>query len=196
MDAHARSSGFDFTAQMRRVCLDMVDRVAALRHIDMSRVDVCFRQTRAAGSFGMFASLTPLRFAGGAQHTFRRGRRWGMPRVVDAEGRELLYILSFYLPRFLDLDFREKLDTIVHELWHIGPSCDGDLRRHNGRCFAHGHSQKAYDEHAASLVDAWLAANPPEELYGFLRLGFRELLDRHGRVFGRKYAVPRLQPAE
>ena len=64
----------------------------------------------------------------------------------------MLYILNFYLPRFLDLPFREKLTTMLHELWHIGPKFDGDVRRLGGRCFAHGSSQKQYDAHVEALL--------------------------------------------
>ena len=185
-------AGFDFTLHMRRLCDDMVARLDQLRHVDMSRVAVSFAQTRRTGSQGMFASLTPLRFAGGQVHTFRRKRRWGIQRLYDPDGREMLYILNFYLPRFLDLPFREKLTTVLHELWHVGPKFDGDVRRLGDRCFAHGASQKQYDTHIEALLDRWLALSPPELFYGFLRLGFRELVARHGRVYGRKVPLPKL----
>ena len=191
-----RHTGFDFTTHVAAVAADMTVRVPRLRHIDMTRVAVSFRQTRVASAHGMYACMTPLRFADGATVSLRRGRNWGLPRVYDGAGREMFYILSFYLPRFLDLKFRDKLETIAHELWHIGPKFDGDLRRHAGRCFAHGHSQKAYDALVVELVDEWLAAGPPAELYDFLRLSFQELAARHGRVFGKKYPLPRLRPLE
>ena len=124
----------------------------------------------------MFASLTPLRFAGGQMHTVRRNRRWGIQRLYDPDGREMLYILNFYLPRFLDLPLPREADHVLHELWHIGPKFDGDLRRLGGRCFAHGSSQKQYDAHIEALLDRWLSLAPPESLYDFLRLNFRDLL--------------------
>jgi len=188
--------GFDFTLHMRRLCEDMVARLEPLGHIDMSRVAVGFAQTRRAGPFGMFASLTPLRFAGGQMHTFRRKRRWGLQRVYDPQGREMLYILNFYLPRFLDLPLREKLGTTLHELWHIGPKFDGDLRRHVGRCFAHGGSQKKYDARIASFLDRWLSLDPPETVYGFLRSSFRELAAQPGRVYGRRVPAPKMVPLD
>jgi hypothetical protein len=186
--------GFDFTLYMRRLCDDMVARLDQLRHVDMSRVAVSFSQTRRTGAQGMFASLTPLRFADGRMHTIRRKRRWGIQRLYDPDGREMLYILNFYLPRFLDLPLREKLTTTLHELWHVGPKFDGDVRRLGGRCFAHGSSQKQYDAHIEALLDRWLALGPAESLYGFLRLTFHELTARHGRVFGRRVPVPKLMP--
>ena len=63
----------------------------------------------------MFASLTPMRFAGGQTHVVRRQRRWAIQRLYGPDGREMLYILTFYLPRYLDLPFREKLTTVLHE---------------------------------------------------------------------------------
>lgn len=189
-------SGFDFTLHIRRLCDDMTARLDQLRHIDMSRVAVSFAQTRRTGSQGMFASLTPLRFADGQLQTYRRKRRWGIQRVYAPDGREMLYILNFYLPRFLDLPFREKLITTLHELWHIGPKFDGDVRRLGGRCFAHGSSQKKYDAHIELLLDRWIALDPPEALYEFLRPSFRELHASHGRVFGRRVPPPKLVPLD
>ena len=190
------ATGFDFTLHMRRLCDDMTARLDQLRHVDMSCVAVSFAQTRRAGGQGMFAALTPLRFAGGRMHTVRRKRRWGIQRLYDPDGREMLYILNFYLPRFLDLPLREKLATTLHELWHVGPKFDGDLRRLGHRCFAHGSSQKQYDAHIEILLDCWLTLHPPESLYDFLQLDFRGLTVRHGRVFGRQVSSPKLVPLD
>jgi len=189
-----RSAGFDFTLHMRRLCDDLVARLDWLRHIDMSQVAVGFTQTRKNTSYGMYASLTPMRFAGGRAHTLRRGQRWGVQGLRGPDGREILYILTFYLPRFLDLGFREKLTTTLHELWHISPRFDGDVRRFAGRCFAHGASQARYDSDVSRLVDRWLALSPPESVFGFLRMDFHELVVRHGRVFGRRIRAPKLVP--
>jgi len=189
-----RLIGLDFTLHMRRLCDDMIARVDLLRHIDMDRVAISFSQTRRASDHGMYASLTPMRFAGGRTHTVRRGRKWAVQRLIDSDGREMLYILTFYLPRFLDLTFREKLATVMHELWHIGPRFDGDVRRFGGRFFAHGSSQAEYDAQVDRLVAQWLATEPSESACEFLRLSFRELTARHGRVFGCRVPKPKLFP--
>lgn len=188
--------GFDFTRGIRLLCGDMAERVGALRHIDMQRVAVSFCQTRKPTPHGVFATLTPLRFAGGGTETVRRGRRWTIQRVRDSQGREMLYLLSFYLPRFLDLPFREKLVTVVHELWHIGPRFDGDVRRFDGRCYAHSGSKQQYDAEAAAMVDAYLAGAPPRCLFGFLEKSFRELIEEHGSVYGVKVPAPKLVPLD
>ena len=186
--------GFDFTLHMRRLCDDMVRRLPELHHIELARVAVSFCQARKPAAEGLYASLTPLRFAGGRTETVRRGRRWGIQRLVDSAGREMLYILNFYLPRFMDLALREKLATVLHELLHIGPRFDGDLRRFRGRCYAHGGSRKRYDALAERLAAKWGSLDPPQSLYEFLREDFLALIRRHGRVFGQRFRAPKLLP--
>ena len=180
---------------MRRLCDDMVGRVPELRHIDLARVAISFCQARKNVRHGMYASLTPMRFAGGRIHTIRRGRKWGIQRLHGEADREMLYILSFYLPRFLQLGLREKLTTVMHELWHIGPRFDGDVRRYDGRCHTHSASGE-HDTQAARLVDHWLSLGPPGHVHEFLHHNFQELASRHGGIFGRKITAPKLFPVE
>jgi predicted metallopeptidase len=186
--------GFDFTHHVRRLCEDMVQRIPELRHIDPGCVAFSFCQTRKNVSHGMYASLTPLRFAGGRTETVRRGRRYGIQRLCDESGREMLYLLNFYLPRYLNLSLREKLVTTIHELWHISPCFDGDLRRFGGRCYAHSGSQKRYEAQVQRLTDRWLTLAPLPALYEFLRDDFATLSRRYGAIVGRKIPAPRLIP--
>jgi len=192
--AHRR--GFDFNLHVRRLCDDMVHRLPELGHLDLRRVAISFSQTRKAVDHGLYASLTPMRFAGGSRETIRHGRRWTVQRLVDPSGREMLYLLSFYLPRFLNQTFRHKLTTVLHELWHVSPRFDGDLRRFGGRCYAHTGSQKQYDAQVERLADHWLALDPPAAVYDFLRHDFAELVRRHGKVYGTKIPNPKLIPLD
>ncbi|TWT88096.1 hypothetical protein Mal64_15680 [Pseudobythopirellula maris] len=185
-------NGFDFTTAVAAVCRDMTRRVPELGHIDMDRVAVGFCQARKRGKYGVQATLTPMRFERGAETKRVRGRTYGCSRLFDAQGREQLYLLNFYLPRFQDGPLEEKLTTVVHELWHISAEFDGDLRRHAGRCYAHGSSQKKFDEHAARLAREWLAADPPPGLWAFLELSFDDLVAEHGTVRGARYRAPKL----
>jgi hypothetical protein len=177
---------------MRSLCVDLTRRLPELSHIDMCRVAIRFCQARIHSRHGIYASLTPMRFAGGALTSLRRGRTWTVQRLFDDAGREMLYLLSFYLPRFQQRPLEEKLSTVIHELWHISPAFDGDIRRHPGRCYAHTHSQKQYDAQMDALAQKWLSLAPPPECYDFLRYDFRGLEARHGRVYGQKIRTPRL----
>ena len=154
---------FDFTQSMRRLCEDIVDRSPELQHVRMDRVAVCFAQARKRVAHGLWASLTPLRFQHGTVLTHRRGRCYRMQTVLQPDGREYLYILRFYLPRFLDLPFPEALETVFHELWHIHPTFNGDIRRFPGRCHAHSTRKQEYDQQVAVLARDYLQRSPSDE---------------------------------
>jgi hypothetical protein len=189
------AGGFDFTLHMRALCADLSARLPELSHVDTARVAIRFCQTRRRTRHGLYASLTPMRFEQGALVSLRRGRSWSVERLYDDAGREMLYLLSFYLPRFLDRPFEEKLCTVVHELWHISPDFNGDLRRHPGRFYAHGHSRQQYDALVRHLSVKWQALAPPPQVYDFLRLDFRRIERRHGPIFGQVIRTPKLIPA-
>lgn len=184
--------GFDFGAAMRLLCDDIVARLPELSHIDFDRVAVSVCQTRHNESHGVYAALTPLRFEHGALRKVMGGRQYGVERVCSVSGTEYLYILSFYLPRFLNTSLEEKLATIIHELWHINPKFDGDLRRHEGRYYAHGPSQRDYDAQMERLAQRWLSLDPPEHLYEFLMASFEGLIAEFDKIVGVRWPAPKL----
>lgn len=184
--------GFDFPRHMRAVCEHIVSRLDELRHIDLQRVAISCTQARKRGPYGLYASLTPLRFAGGARVERRGATYYRAQTVLDPQGREMLYILTFCLPRFQDLDLRAKLATILHELWHISPRFDGDLRRHAGRCYAHSGSQKRYDAAMEQLADRYLRQHGSAARHVLLDNRFADLQNMFGRVYGVRVARPKL----
>ncbi|MFN9721147.1 MAG: hypothetical protein ACK58L_20815 [Planctomycetota bacterium] len=161
----------------------------------MAEVAVTFAQARSPVEWGVQARLTPLRFEGGARVQRRNGRIWTVQRVVH-EGRECLYLLTFLLPRFLNLSFDEKLVTVFHELFHISPHFDGDIRRFSGSCYVHTGSQKNYDRQMAVYAQEYLKLGAPESLLSFLRLDFADLQREMGDVVGLRISIPRLIPLE
>lgn len=187
-----RSAGFNFTTAMRDVCQDLVTRMPELAHIDLSRIAFAFAQARNRSAYGTYATLTPMRFEGGSLFMKRRGHRYTVRRLYDEQGLEFLYILTFYMPRFMDVDLVEKVSTTIHELWHISPDFNGDIRRFPGRCYAHSSSQKDYDAEMDVMAEKWLAAGPPESLYSFLRLQFDDFSHQHGPIYGVKIKQPKL----
>lgn len=186
---------FDFSVAMSLLCREIADRVPALSHVRMERVAVCITRARRGGRTGLWAKLTPLRFENGARVGQKQGRWWRIDPLVDGD-HELLYILTFCLPRFLDLTYREKLETVFHELFHVGPRFDGDFRRFPGRYHAHSSSQKRFDEQLHVLVDDYLDSRPAPAACHFLRHRFRTLVSNHGAVTGRTIPVPKLIPVK
>ena len=184
---------FDFTLAMTWLCEVITHRVAEFQHIRMDQVAVTFAQARRRVRHGLQAKLTPMRFEQGALTTTRAGREWTVERLFDGE-QEILYILTFYLPRFLDHSFREKLITVFHELYHISPQFDGDIRRMAGHYHVHSHSQKEYDRHMEVFVDQYLQSEPAREYTAFLKKRFRSLQSEFGEVVGLRIPIPKLIP--
>ncbi|MFL5338761.1 MAG: hypothetical protein ACJ8F7_01225, partial [Gemmataceae bacterium] len=187
------SRPFDFCGHMRRLCAAVVTRCEGLYHIDADRVLITAMQARNGRAAGLQARVTPLRFRDGALTRPFRGREYQVQRF-RLEGREQLYVMTFCLPRFLDQPFEEKLVTLFHELFHIGPAFDGDLRRHAGRYEVHSHSQKAYDGKMGELARAYLSGGADPTLHAFLRLTFAQLEHKHGAVVGVVVPRPKLLP--
>lgn len=189
----AQPAGLDYTHAMTALISDIVQRCPDFRHIQVDRVLVSFSQARVDAPHGQFAKVVPLRFEKGAD-TLSQGRRtWIMPRL-EFKGRNILYLVYFCMPKFQNLKFGEKVLTIFHELYHVSPEFDGDIRRFPGRNYAHGHSRAAYNALVSELVAPYLAlvgeAHPPLR---FLHPDFASLEREHGRVVGLRVAVPRPQ---
>jgi hypothetical protein len=192
-DTGPRDRPFDFCRHMRQLIADVITRCAELNHIDLARVLLGVTQARSGRSHGLQARVTPLRFARGALTRTRRGVTYQVQRYF-LDQHEFFYLMTFCLPRFLDQDFDDKFVTLFHELYHLSPACDGDLRRHDGRYHIHTHDQRAYDRRMLELARAYLAARPDPRLHAFLRLNFAQLVKRHGAVTGIVVPRPKVVP--
>lgn len=184
---------FDFSGHVRALCSDIVRHCPELKHIDVSCLLIGMTQARSGRRHGLQARVTPMRFRNGRLTRRRGGRPYQVQRYF-VDGREMLYLVTFCLPRFLDQDFDDKFITLFHELYHISPDFDGDLRRHAGRCTLHTHSKRLYDAHMAHLARVYLSNGATRSLHDFLRLNFAQLQHRHGSVVGVVVPRPRLLP--
>jgi predicted metallopeptidase len=184
---------FDFCGHVRRLCADIAGRCPDLRHVDVHRLLFAVTQARSGQRHGLQARVTPLRFRHGELTRRRQGVDYRVQRYF-VNGQEMLYLVTFCLPRFLDQDFDDKFITLFHELYHISPDFEGDLRRHEGRYAIHSRSKRQYDAYMADLARAYLSNGADRPLHAFLRLNFAQLLHRHGCVVGVVVPRPRLLP--
>lgn len=187
-------SPFHVTAALRRLCGDIATRCDTFAHLDLSAMLFTFCPSRASARHGLLARVTPLRFRDGILYRRRNGRVFQVQRYF-ANGTEQRYIVTFCLPRFLDLPFEQKLVTVFHELYHVGPKFDGDIRRHEGRYAVHTHSKKEYDERMGELARRYLNGHPEPRVFGFLHATFAELWDHFGGVYGVTVPQPKMVPA-
>lgn len=184
----------NLTGELERLIRDITARIPQLQHVMPDKLLVCVSTGRTTRG-GSLAKIHPLRFAGGERSVkARRGRRsvlCTMP-TIKHQGEEMLYVIYFLVPRFLELPQREKLITIFHELYHISPACDGDIRRFPGRNYAHGSSTKSYNLLMGKLVDAYLELIPEPSALDFLEGDLASLRTRHKAIVGRRLQAPRI----
>jgi hypothetical protein len=201
----------NYTERIGRLMADVVARVPTLSFIDMSRVLVFARAGRS-GAEGPYAtchcvSLPPSE----PGYYYWRDRRTGAltrrsewfitrsPEVTVA-GTPIDYMVSFALPRFCDQcssssrkqrhyngypPWITKLDTIVHELYHVDPERPGIRRmeRADGTCSANCHGQRFFED-VVYMVKLYLDTTPDPATYDFLQWNFAGLTEKYGGVAG------------
>ena len=175
---------------------DISRRCDAFAHIDVERIVVGTSRSRNRKRYGLQAKLLPLKFRGGL-HTGRIGDDlyYEMPRLMHG-GREILYVIYFCLPRFQNLSFEAKMTTVFHELYHINPDFNGDIRRFPGRFYQHSHSEKEYDRTVERFSQQYLGDPASKAFTQFLRPNFEDLRRAHGEIGGLKVNVPDPAPVE
>ncbi|MER3415445.1 MAG: hypothetical protein C4297_04425 [Gemmataceae bacterium] len=194
-DPTSRADGFCFSAAMHTLIGDIVEHVSELAHIRPEQVLVGVTRARNQRPGGLYARIVPMRFAGGCLTTQRRGQVWHMQRFWLDEC-EILYLLHFFLPRYGHLDFEEKLVTVFHELYHISPEFNGDLRRWDGPCVLHGRSIMAYDRRMLGLARDYVRLTGGAPAAWFLRLSWAQLCAAGGTVWGYCPPLPKLLPCQ
>lgn len=192
---HAEAGRLDVTEQMARLCRDVTTRCPELYHVNVDRILFGVTQARHPRRHGLQAKITPLRFKGGELYKRRSGQAYQVQRYWH-NGIEMLYVMTFCMPRFLDQTFDEKFVTIFHELYHVAPEFNGDLRRHAGRYDVHSRSKKSYDRKMAALAREYLAGGADPQLHQFLRFNFRQLQSLYGKIVGEFVPSPKIIPID
>lgn len=186
----------DLSARLDALCRHLCATLPQLAHIDPDRVLFTLVRSRAQGLHGTYARIVPLRFADGSSETTRRRGRieetYRMPALTH-DGKEIYYLISLLIPRFLRLSLEQKLTTVLHELYHISPACNGDIRRFAGRNYAHGHSRAAYNRQIAQLLEAYLATHPDPALLAGIALNEEDWREQSYRLSGLTIPLPRVR---
>jgi hypothetical protein len=205
----------NYTERLTLLMQDVVSRVGALSFIDIADVLVFARpgRTKAEGAFATCHCLTlPPSDPGyyfwrdrGSGRVTRRSE-WFVTKSpqVTIGGRDVKYMISFALPRFCDQTlgrsrkerfypgadnaWMAKLDTVMHELFHIDPDQNGIRRldRGDGTFSTHCHSPRFFEQ-VAEMVSEYLDTRPDPGAYDFLRHDFDTLEARHGGLVGTSF---------
>ena len=199
----------NYTESLARLMRDVVTRVEPLSFIDPDSV-LIFGRFGRSGAEGPYATChclclpesEPGYYYWRDAHTGELTRRseWFVPRTprVTLGTRRVDYLISVALPRFTDQRLRAtrkaeyygdgeswlaKLDTVVHELYHIDPAGAGirQLASDNGGQSSQCHGPAFYMD-VATFVKAYLRTQPDPAIYEFLRYDFKGLVERYGQV--------------
>ena len=201
----------NYTDHITQLMEDIVRRVPEFAHVDMSRVLVFsrFGRSDAEGAYATchavsIPSSEPSYYFWRDRRTGHMTRRseWFVTRSPDVRlgGSTIDYMISFCLPRFCDQTIARahkqssypgaepwlaKLDTIVHELYHVDPTHNGIRRLPGvkGRNTTRTHSPEFFAD-VVRMTKAYLATRPDPSLLEFLTLDFDGLERRMGRVVG------------
>ncbi len=199
----------NYTERIALLMQDVVSRTPALGFIDLREVLVFgrFGRPEAEGAFATCHCLTLPETEPGyyfwkdrATGELTRRSEWFVTKTPEVRvgATRIKYLISFVLPRFCEQTLERswkvdlygevdswvaKLDTIIHELYHIDPAAAG-LRQ-----FAHADGTRATRTHApefyedvAAMTRDYLASNPDPTVYDFLRWDFATLHTRYGGV--------------
>jgi hypothetical protein len=198
----------NYTERIALLMQDVVARTPALSFINLHEVLVFGRFGRpdAEGAFATCHCLTlpetePGYYFWRDRSTGELTRRseWFVTKtpVVRVGPRQIKYLISFVLPRFCEQSLERswkrelygtvdpwvaKLDTIVHELYHIDPAATG-IRQvaHANGSRSRLHGPEFYEE-VAGMVRGYLASNPHPDTLEFLEWDFASLQERYGGV--------------
>jgi Putative phage metallopeptidase len=149
------------TRAVKRLVRDLAARIPELGHVRSSRILVLAGEARRASR----ATIRPAHYGDTRGRAGSGARRKPLIRV---KGRKMLYVITLRPLWFLRSTPRERIATIVHELYHASTRFDGTL--HGGR----RHSQlppARYERRVRSMVDLYLALAPPEILQPFAANG-------------------------
>lgn len=210
-----RARMINYTERLTLLMRDIVQRVPLLSFIDVDDLLVFARFGRARTD-GAFATCHCLSLPPSEPgYYFWRDRRTGeitrrsewfisKSPVVTINGREIKYLISFTLPRFCDqsLDrsrkerfYRRagdawiaKLDTVIHELYHIDPAQQGIRRieKQDGTYAANCHGPQFFTQ-VAQMVSDYLDTRPDPGAYDFLKPDFATLRTQHAVVVGTSF---------
>ncbi len=210
MGVPRHSSMLNYTEQLWRLMNDIVSRVPKLSFIETQELFVFARHGRAGaeGAFATCHSLTLPESEPGyyfwrdrATGSLTRRSEWFVTKTpeVRIEGNRIKYLISFVLPRFCEQTLERsrkaefydatvepwmaKLDTVVHELFHIDPD-DSGLRKFlaaDGTRVERSHGPDFYEQ-VSEMVQLYLATQPDPRRYEFLKYNFAGLRARYGTV--------------
>ncbi len=173
---------FDLSKYIREFAVQVSAAVPDFRHIQHDQVIYGLSRAAKKSPHGVYAKTHPLRFENGEIQKIVHGHLYRCSNFVF-QGKKILYYISFLLPRFMDLTQKSKMITILHELFHIAPEFNGDIRRLTDGKPAHGASREAFDKNLEPYYDE-IIAHLPKSSYAHFDGTYEQMIRQHGGITG------------
>ncbi|HPS86815.1 MAG TPA: putative metallopeptidase [Spirochaetota bacterium] len=153
---------------------DMVELTEEFKCFDLNKILICCASNRKDFRGATYGKLLPLRFKDGSEIIKHNGRFYTIPKV-KVNNMEILYIIYFYIPKFFNLSAKDKVNVMFHELFHINPEFNGDIRRMGKFKAAHGHSRKSFEEKYIEYADTFFEKIEDAPYYNFLKMNSEDI---------------------
>ena len=137
----------DLGLAIEAIIRDVASKMREFAHVDASRILVVAGEARRASR----ATVRPLSFADSRDRISLDGKR--AKPLVEIRNTRMLYVISFRPMFFLRSTPEKRVETILHELFHMSTRFDGTL--HKGR--RHGRLPgRAFQERFGPLARRYL----------------------------------------
>lgn len=177
------SFSINLTDVLTLIISDIISYTEEFYNFDLNKILICCASNRKDFNGATYGKLLPLKFQNGSDVIKHRGHFYTIPKLI-INNYEILYIIYFYMPKFFNLSAKEKINVIFHELYHINPSFNGDIRRMGDFKKAHGYSKKKFEEKYIEYADVFYNKVINLPYYKFLSMNSYEI---HGQFKTVKY---------
>ena len=153
---------------------DIIKSTDEFKSFDINKILVCCASSRRDFKGAIYGKLQPLRFKDGSEIIKHNNKYYTIPKIV-LNDIEILYVLYLYIPKFFDMTAKDKINVMFHELYHISPEFNGDIRRMSNIKSAHGHSKKSFEEKYIQYASTYFSKIHTTPFNGFLQMNFEEI---------------------
>jgi len=160
---------------------DMIKSTDEFKLFDLNKILICCASNRKDFRGATYGKLLPLRFKDGSEIIRHNGRFYTIPKL-KVNNTEILYIIYFYIPKFFNLSVKDKINVMFHELYHINPDFNGDIRRMGEFKSAHGHSRKSFEEKYIEYSNIFFSNIKDTPYYKFLQMNSNNIQDQFKKI--------------
>ena len=168
------SDAINLTDVLALIIHDIVKSTDEFKSFDINKILVCCASNRRDSKGAIYGKLQPLRFKDGSEIIKHNKGYYAIPKVV-LNNIEISYILYLYIPKFFDLPARDKINVLFHELYHISPEFNGDIRRMSNFKSAHGHSKKSFEDKYIIYASDYFNKINETPFYNFLQMNLEDI---------------------